>query len=187
MAVKVITTYGMACLGGVTVNYSNESAPPFPELEAAIQLRSAGQVSTANEHLVQLAQAYPLDARVQYHCAWSFDLLGREREAVPYYAKAISLGLSEDELRGAYLGLGSTYRTIGDYAASKAIFEDAIAVFPDDSTLQAFFAMTLYNLGEHARCMKILLTLLVNPAAYQDVAAYQRAIALYAEDLDRIW
>ncbi len=157
------------------------------ELETAIRLRSEGNVSTANELLVRLAQAYPIDARVQYHCAWSFDLLGLEREAVPYYVKAISLGLYEDDLRGAYLGLGSTYRTIGDYTASKTILEEALAVFPDDSALQTFYAMTLYNLGEHARYTKILLKLLANPAAYPKIAEYQKTIALYAEDLDRVW
>ena len=50
-----------------------------------------------------------------------------------------------------------------------------------------FFAMTLYNLGEHTLCTKILLNLLTNPTAYQELAPYQKAIALYAGDLDRVW
>lgn len=169
------------------MNHSKNLVSPIPALEAAIELRNAGDVTTANERLIQLAFAHPLDARVQYHCAWSLDLLGLEREAVPYYVKAISLGLSGEELHGAYLGLGSTYRTVGDYTASKAVFEEALSTFPDDSALQVFYAMTLYNLGEHARAMKLLLDLLTDSSSYPKIAAYQKAIALYAGDLDRVW
>ena len=50
-----------------------------------------------------------------------------------------------------------------------------------------FFAMTLYNLGEHARSMKILLNLLTHSSSYPKIAEYQKTLALYAEDLDRVW
>jgi hypothetical protein len=42
--------------------------------------------------------------------AWNFDLLGEESKSDPFYEKAIHLVLSSNELEGALLGLGSTYR-----------------------------------------------------------------------------
>jgi len=157
------------------------------DLDTAIRLRKEGKLEESNAILLRLAQEMPNDPGLQYQCAWSFDVLGRERDAIPHYTKAISSGLAGDDLRGAYLGLGITYRSIGAYRESRAGFEEAICVFPDDAALQVFFAMTLYNLSEHARAMEILLRLVTDPAACQTVSAYQKAIALYAQDLDRVW
>ncbi|MFB5265372.1 hypothetical protein ACE41H_01025 [Paenibacillus enshidis] len=65
------------------------------QLEKALQLRSEGQLEVSNQILVDLVQLYPQDALMNYQCAWSFDVLGREREAIPFYEKAVSLGLAE--------------------------------------------------------------------------------------------
>ena len=157
------------------------------DLDAAIRLRAEGKLEESNTILCRLAQENPDDPIAQYQCAWSFDVLGLERDAIPHYTNAIRLGLQGDDLRGAYLGLGSTYRTIGAYRESKAVFDEALQSFPDDAALQVFYAMTLYNLGEHAQSMKLLLRLVADPAKCEDVATYQKAICLYAEDLDRIW
>lgn len=64
------------------------------ELSEAIQLRNEGHLTEANERLVQLACMYPDNAEVQYQCAWSFDVLGQEAAAVPYYERGIALGFS---------------------------------------------------------------------------------------------
>ncbi len=93
------------------------------ELLKAIQLRENGMLKEANSLLLELVHTYPSDAEIHYHCAWSFDVLGEETKAVPYYEKAIALGLSDDALQGALLGLGSTYRTIGDYVSSKRVLK----------------------------------------------------------------
>lgn len=157
------------------------------DLDAAIRLRAEGKLEESNAILCRLAQENPDDPIAQYQCAWSFDVLGLERDAIPFYTSAIRLGLLGDDLRGAYLGLGSTYRTIGAYRESKAVFDEALLSFPGDAALQVFYAMTLYNLGEHAQSMKLLLRLVADPAKCEDVAVYQKAICLYAEDLDRVW
>ncbi|MGM9988256.1 MAG: tetratricopeptide repeat protein, partial [Bacillaceae bacterium] len=104
----------------------------YTEVEKAIQLRKEEKLKESNELLVTLAREYPYDPFVQYQCAWSFDALGEEREAVPYYELAIALGLAGEDLEGAFLGLGSTYRTLGEYEKSKKIFEQARKVFPEN-------------------------------------------------------
>ena len=156
-------------------------------LEAAIRLRNAGCLQESNAMLKSLAQEYPADPTLQYQCAWSFDVLGQEKDAIPYYEKAIALGLSGEDLKGAYLGLGSTYRTIGAYAKSKEAFQNALGVFPQDNALKTFYALTLYNLGEHAAAMELLLTIIAETSSDPNVAEYRKAIAFYSGDLVRVW
>ena len=156
-------------------------------LEAAIRLRSEGQLAESNALLKQLTQEYPDDPVLHYQCAWSFDVLGQEKEAIPFYERAIALRLRGEDLKGAYLGLGSTYRTIGEYAKSKDVLMAGIRAFPQDNALKTFYAMTLYNLGEHATAMELLLTLLADSSSDPDVMAYRKAIKLYAGNLDQVW
>ena len=89
-----------------------------------------GKLKESNEILLQLVNRYPDDSIINYQCAWSFDALGLEKKAIQYYRKAISLRLPDQELQGAYLGLGSTYRTLGQYKESKEVFEEGLVKFP---------------------------------------------------------
>ncbi len=84
-------------------------------LERALFLREKKEFEKSNRILMDMAKQNPGDAVIQYQCAWSLDILGLEVKAVPYYEAALELGLPEEDAKGAYLGLGSTYRTIGEY------------------------------------------------------------------------
>ncbi|MBR7798156.1 tetratricopeptide repeat protein [Agaribacter marinus] len=157
------------------------------ELEKAIHLRKNGNHKESNELLIKLVQQFPENASINYQCAWSFDLLGVEIQAVPYYEKAIQLGLSSEELEDALLGLGSTYRALGEYEKSKDTFLKAIELFPDNRAIQTFYSMTLYNLSEHSKAMEILLNCLVDTTTDEKIERYKKAINFYANQLDNIW
>ena len=47
--------------------------------------------------------------------------------------------------------------------------------------------MVCYNLGRHKEGMESLLAVLAATTTDPAIAPYRRAIALYAEDLDRRW
>jgi len=113
------------------------------------------------------------------------DRAGREREAVPKYLEAIGAGLDDPELAGALHGLGSTYRALGRYDEAEATLREGMARFPDDATFAPFLAMTLYNLGRAREAVVLLLTTLVDTTGDPRINAYERAIRLYAADLDR--
>lgn len=81
------------------------------KLKQAEALRKNRSYQESNDILMDLIKDYPDHALIHYQYAWSFDLLGEEAKAVPFYEKAIQLGLFSQELEGALLGLGSTYRT----------------------------------------------------------------------------
>ena len=95
--------------------------------------------------------------------------------------------MTGEDLKGAFLGLGSTYRAIGAYANSKAVFQKARNVFPQDNAIKTFYAMTLYNLGEHASAMQLLLAIIAETSADPNVQEYQKAITLYSGDLEKAW
>ncbi|WP_306335758.1 tetratricopeptide repeat protein [Streptomyces sp. KL118A] len=154
-------------------------------LAEAVRLRETGRREEARERLVALSAELPLDAEVSYQAAWVHDTLGLEAEAVPYYERALDgSGLSDDDRRGALLGLGSTYRILGRYEEAVATLRDGAAEFPDDGGLKTFLAMALYNIGRTHDAMEILLTLLVTTTKDPEIAGYRPAIEEYAKDLD---
>ncbi|MED4015969.1 tetratricopeptide repeat protein [Sutcliffiella cohnii] len=157
------------------------------QLEKAIRLRKNGKYKESNELLMKLIEANREDATLNYQCAWSFDLLGEEAKAVPFYERAISLGLPSADLEGALLGLGSTYRTLGQYEKSKEVFQRAMELYPENRAIRVFYSMTLYNLTEHADAMGILLKCLIETTTDEEILNYKKAITFYADKLDQVW
>ena len=156
-------------------------------LKSILELRAAGQYQQAKQHLLQLAAQNPSDPTILYETASVHDYLGEERNAIPFYLAAIENGLSGNDLRSAYLGLGSTYRTLGMYQQSKQTFREALEKFPEATEIKVFLAMTLYNLSEHHAATTSLLQIIADTTTDTETQKYTRAIQLYAQDLDRIW
>ena len=156
------------------------------QLEAAVGLREAGDPEAAREALLALARARPEDAVVQYQTAWAHDVLGLESEAVPFYERALELGLDDADLEGALVGLGSTYRTLGRYADAERILRRGREQFGAGRCFDVFLAMALYNLGRHAEAMELLLGTLAGSSSEKSIQQYRRAILFYADKLDDV-
>lgn len=125
------------------------------KLNKAIDLRKNGDLKESKEVLSELVRESPEDALYNYQYAWSLDILGEEEKAVPYYKNAIKIGgLPSKDMAGAILGLGSTYRALGEYENSKDVFLKGKELFPDNHAIQVFYSMTLYNLKEHSKAME---------------------------------
>ena len=156
-------------------------------LKQAIQLRKDGKYKEAESIMIRLHDDNPQDALINYHFAWLCDVQGKEKEAVPYYETAISGDLSGKDLRGALLGLGSTYRTLGEYEKSVATLKRGMATFPEAKEFPVFLSMALYNTGKSKESVSMLLKLLLEVTDDNDIQRFKKAIALYAEDLNKIW
>jgi tetratricopeptide (TPR) repeat protein len=156
-------------------------------LAAAVALREAGELTEAKDLLVQLQSEHPADPEVNLQCAWAHDRLGLESEAVPYYEAAIRLGLDDTDRRDALLGLGSTYRTLGRYEEALSTLDRGVEEFPDHGGMNVFRAMALYNNQRSKEACELLLILISATSADETIAAYRRAIDIYAADLDRTW
>lgn len=157
------------------------------KLKEAIFLRENGEQQKAYEILVRLAEEYPADPVIHYQCAWSCDVLGEETKAIPYYEKAIALGLKGKDLEGAFVGLGSTYRTIGEYKNSLNTLEKGMAAFPKNSALKVFHAMSLYNSGYSTQAMDVLLKIVAETSSDLTIQEYEKAIYYYSDKLDIVW
>ncbi|MFJ7752975.1 tetratricopeptide repeat protein [Peribacillus muralis] len=156
-------------------------------LEKALSLRANKEYELSKHVLQELAKRNPGDATIRYQCAWSLDILGLEAEAVSHYEAAIELGLPDEEAKGAYLGLGSTYRTLGKYAQAKRTLEAGLEKFPDDKALSVFRAMVFYNLGQHNQAMESLLKIIAETSNDRDIQSYAKAIEFYSDKLDTMF
>ncbi|WP_342560761.1 tetratricopeptide repeat protein [Psychrobacillus sp. FSL W7-1457] len=156
-------------------------------LEKALNLRKQGHLLDSNNVLQQLIKELPNDAYINYQYAWSYDVLGEESKAVPFYERAISLGLPEKDEEGAFIGLGSTYRTLGDYDKSLKTLEQGLKRFPHNRAMQVFLAMTQYNLKDHKQAMELLLKNILDTTNDENIQKYRKAIEFYSDKLDETW
>lgn len=156
-------------------------------LSRAIHLRSQKQYDQARALFDDLYAEHPNDPLVNYHYAWLLDNMGEETAAISFYERAIANGLSGEELRGAMLGLGSTYRCVGQYDRAVKLLREGMSKYPDAGEFPVFLAMALYNIGNHAEAMCLLLKSLANNSQDAGVQQFQRAIEYYADRLDEVW
>ena len=160
---------------------------PQERLASAIKLRDSENHKEARQLLLELHAEFPEDPQVNYQCAWIHDLLGLEREVIPFYEKAIQIGLGDDDLKSALLGLGSTYRCIGEYQKSIETFQHALTLFPNSHEFNVFLGMAYYNTGEHSKAMELLLNSLADTSGDTGIRRYRRAIRFYSDKLDQTW
>src|ERR1700753_2261630 len=141
-------------------------------LAKAIQLRETGRakqdpalLEEARTLLLELIAAYPDEAEITYQTAIVHDNLGLEREAIPFYVKTLTQDLPGRDTatklmkrERTFLGLGSTYRGLGNYQQAEETLRQRLAEFPQSRAIQIFLAMALYNTQKHKEAMEIVLT-----------------------------
>ena len=157
------------------------------ELQSAVRLREIGDYREAESLLLRVLEETPDDAEANHQMAWLYDIQGREREAVPHYVKAIAGDLSDEERRGALLGLGSTYRALGEYPEAVEVLGQGVSEFPADRAMQTFLALALYNIGEHRQAVDLLLKHLVETTSDPGIRSYEKALRFYTGRLDEVW
>ena len=79
-------------------------------ISQALRLRRAGKVGEALKHFRQLSRQHSNDAIIRFHLAETLDNLGREREAIPHYHRALRLNANHPHLYELLLYLSSSYR-----------------------------------------------------------------------------
>jgi tetratricopeptide (TPR) repeat protein len=163
-------------------------------LAEAIQLRETGRakqdqaiLEEARTLLLELAAAYPDDAEITFQTAVAHDNLGLSREAVPFYLRALTQGLAGPDLERALMGLGSTYRGLGEYRQAEGTLRRGVREFPHNRAIQVFLAMTLYNLQDYEEAMELVLTNLMETTSDEKLQYFKRGISYYALHLDVTW
>ncbi len=146
------------------------------ELDAIVGARAHGQSREILPRLKALDERHPNVAEINYQLAWSCEVLDRGAEAVPYYEKAIALGLAPNELSGALLGLGSTLRMLGQLDRSAEVLRSGQLQFPDNPEFAVFLALTLHAQGQAGAALRLTLETLCATSEDPGITAYQRAI-----------
>jgi tetratricopeptide (TPR) repeat protein len=170
-------------------------------LAEAIQLRETGRarqdqamLEEARTLLLELAAAYPDEAEITYQAAIVHDNLGLERESIPFYIQTLDQGLSGADTatklmkrERAFLGLGSTYRVLGEYQKAEETLRRGLKEFPQSRALQVFLALALYNTQKHREAMELVLTNLLETTSDEALQYYKRGLLFYATHLDETW
>lgn len=146
------------------------------ELDAIVGARAHGQAEEILPRLQKLDARHPNVAEISYQLAWTCDVLDRAADALPYYEKAVALGLPPNELSGALIGLGSTLRSLGQLERSAEVLRSGQVQFPDNPEFAAFLALTLHQQGKAADALRLALDTLCTTTDDPGLTAYQRAI-----------
>lgn len=152
-------------------------------LNLAITLRESGHPADARSLLIALATDYPDDPGIHYQTAWAHDLLGREAEAVPYYERALALGLGEPDREGLVLGLGSTYRNVNRHNDAVATLEQGVRDYPANDAMRCFLALAQLSDGQPDIALATMLTLVLDTSQSPSVERFRRALTWYRDDL----
>lgn len=153
------------------------------ELDAIVGARAHGQLEEIFPRLQKLDRQYSNVAEINHQLAWTCDVLGRVEEALPYYEKAIALGLPANELSGALIGLGSALRTLGSLDRSAEVLLSGQAQFPENREFAVFLALTRHDQGRHGAAMRLMIDTLCDTTEDPGLTAYQRAIRHAASKL----
>ncbi|AMS31915.1 MAG: tetratricopeptide repeat protein [Betaproteobacteria bacterium] len=154
------------------------------DIDRAIWLRKSGQHTAALAILLDLLKVAPTDARLNYEIACTYDPQGLETDAIPFYERALELGLSATDRCGALLGLGSSYRCAEQYADAVRTLERGGVEYPEAPEFDVFLALALYNMGEYRRSTQLLLNHIAKFPGSDRIAQFQRAIHYYAAQPD---
>lgn len=153
---------------------------PESEIARGRALAHSGSTEAAIEHFQRLAVRYPEDAVVHYELASVLDGASLEGEAIPYYRKALHLGLVGSDRAGALLGLGSSLRLVGKSSEAVALLEAAVEEFPGHRPLKAFHAFAQISAGiDTEAAIRQLEHLLVEG----NFGVYEAAIRRYAGEI----
>ena len=152
----------------------------------ARELRQQDQLEASQELLFQLMKQYPDDPLVLFEVGGSFDVLGEEADAIPYYQEAIEAGLSGPDLQECLVCLGSSLRVTGQFEEAVDTLEEAVATFPDNNSGRVFLALAYYSKGAYEAATRLLLSLLLETTQDDDILAYSGALEYYKENLDEV-
>jgi tetratricopeptide (TPR) repeat protein len=153
----------------------------------AKELRRNDELEESQKLLLDLLAEHPKDPLVLYEVGGSYDVLGEEKEAIPYYQQAIKAGLDGDDLQECLVCLGSSHRNVGNFDDAVTVLEKAVAQYPDNNSGKVFLALAYYSDGREDESVQLLLDLLLQTTTDKDILAYADPLDYYKDNLDEVW
>jgi tetratricopeptide (TPR) repeat protein len=166
---------------------SKELVLMLEQIARAQEMRRADELEESQEILLVLLEEYPDEPQVLFEVGGSYDVLGDEREAIPYYRQAIEAGLSGDALLECLICLGSNYRSLGEFEQAIEFLERAAEQFPEDNSGRVFLALAYYSDGREDEAVSTLLDLLLKTTSDENILTYADTLDFYKDHLDEVW
>jgi tetratricopeptide (TPR) repeat protein len=165
-------------------DYDGDEADLVVAIEEARALRRADELETSQDQLLALLETYPDHPLVLFEVGGSYDVMGEEEMAIPYYRRAIEAGLDGNDLQECLICLGSTLRVTGDHDEAVTMLEQAVDEFPNRNSGRVFLALAHYSNGDADLAVSGLLSLLLETTSDEDILAYADALDYYKDHLD---
>jgi tetratricopeptide (TPR) repeat protein len=157
------------------------------KLQQAKALRQEDELEASQEILLDLLKSNPKNPLVLYEVGGSFDVLGEEKKAIPYYKDAIAAGLDGEDYQECLICLGSCYRNLGKIDDAIAVLKRFTKEFPEVNSGQVFLALAYYNDGREDETTRILLDLLLKTTQDENILAYADTLEFYKDHLEDYW
>lgn len=152
--------------------------PPalYARLREIFAARDRADMQPTIDAFLGVLAEHPQEPEVVYEVGGAYDTAGEEETAAGYYERAMAMGLSGDALRRCLLQYGSTLRNLGRLDESVEVLERARREFPDSDSLKVWHATSLHEAGRHDAAVAILLELIADRVASDELARYEPAL-----------
>lgn len=168
----------------MTELYDETDSTLLAAIEEARRLRREDELGSSQERLLALMEDHPNHPLVLFEVGGSYDVMGEEEMAIPYYRRAIDSGLKGRDLQECLICLGSTLRVCGEPEEAVDTLERAVEEFPDNNSGRVFLALAYYSNGDTDLAVSNLLDLLLQTTRDEDILAYVDSLDYYKDNLD---
>ncbi|MFC4559210.1 tetratricopeptide repeat protein [Virgibacillus kekensis] len=154
------------------------------KIEEARDLLKKGHPKEAIEYFSKLTNEAKAPGEVFLYAAMTYDNVGNEEEAIPFYEEALNRGIENaKELRDCYVCLASSHRIEGNLFKSLAYLEQAKEKLPGDSVIAVFTALTLFDGKEFSKAVNELGNTLLDETENKELLNYERALREYFKSI----
>ncbi len=89
-------------------------------------------------------------------------------------------------MENVYIGLGSSYRAIGEFEKALEVFNKAEQLFPINSATKVFKSITLYNCVINDLAVSNLIKILLENTNNFDIKKFEKALLYFSDHLDEV-
>lgn len=165
-------------------NYTKADLDDIHErVTEARSLRREDDLEESQALLLDLLEEYPHHPLVLFEVGGSYDVMGEEELAIPYYRNAITEGLSGDDRQECLVCLGSSLRVVGEAEEAVDVLRQAVEEYPDRPSARVFLALALQADGDVNEAVAALLDVILETTTDEDIKAFSGAIEYYRDEL----